>query len=84
MAFLTRLDWRRVAPALVLPQSPAAGVAFWVALPFAAVGVDMAARRSQGGVATAEEFARFISTSPLANLCLVVTWVAAGYHLFAR
>jgi hypothetical protein len=72
------------APALLLPQSPPAGVAFWIAVPVAAVLIDVAARRSRGHSATAEEFIRFISTSRLANYTLVAAWVFAGYHLFAR
>jgi hypothetical protein len=35
-------------------------------------------------VATAEEFARFISTSAVANVALIAAWAFAGYHLFAR
>jgi hypothetical protein len=72
------------APALLLPSSPPLGVAFWVAVPLAAVCIDLLARRSEGRVATAEEFVRFISTSPAANVVLIAAWVFAGYHLFAR
>src|ERR1700733_6078654 len=36
------------APALLLPQSPPAGVAFWIAVPVVAVLIDVAARRSRG------------------------------------
>jgi hypothetical protein len=71
-------------PALLLPTSPPAGVAFWVAVPLAAVLIDVVARRSHGRSANAEEFVRFISTSQLANVALVAAWVFAGYHLFAR
>lgn len=71
-------------PALLLPQSPPVGIAFWVAVPILAVLIDAAARRSDGRAATAEEFARFISTARLANLALIAAWVLAGYHLFAR
>jgi hypothetical protein len=72
------------APALLLPASPAAGVAFWVALPVAGVLLDVVARRTNGQVATAEEFVRFVSTSSVANVALIAAWVFAGYHLFAR
>jgi hypothetical protein len=72
------------APALLLPQSPAVGVAFWVFVPIAAVLIDQAARRSHGRRADAEEFIRFISTSRLANYALIAGWAFAGYHLFAR
>ncbi len=70
--------------ALLLPQSPPVGVAFWVLVPVAAVVIDWAARRSDGRRASAEEFIRFISTSLLANYALTAVWVFAGYHLFAR
>jgi hypothetical protein len=70
--------------ALLLPQSPPVGVAFWVLVPVAAVVIDWAARRSDGRRARAEEFIRFISTSLLANYALTAVWVFAGYHLFAR
>ncbi len=72
------------APALLLPQSPPIGVAFWVAVPVAAVLIDVTARRSRGRRADAEELVRFISTSRLANVALVAAWAFAGYHLFAR
>ena len=49
-----------------------------------AVFVDLFARRSAGRLATAEEFARFISTSRVANVVLIAAWAFAGYHLFAR
>lgn len=70
--------------ALILPQSPAAGVAFWLAVPAAAILIDAEARHSRGHRATAEEFVRFISTARLANLALIAAWGFAGYHLFAR
>jgi hypothetical protein len=72
------------APALLLPQSPPVGVAFWVAVPIAAVLIDVTARRSGGRRADAEELVRFISTSWPANVALIAAWVFAGYHLFAR
>jgi hypothetical protein len=72
------------APGLLLPQSPSVGVAFWVAVPLAALLVDLAARRSGGRRANAEEFVRFVSTSVVANIALIAAWVFAGYHLFAR
>lgn len=71
-------------PALLLPSSPPVGVAFWIAVPLAAVAIDLGARRTHGTVATAEEFVRFISTSRVASVFLVVAWAFAGYHLFAR
>jgi len=71
-------------PSLLLPSSPPLGVAFWVAVPLVALCIDVLARRTGGRVATAEEFVRFISTSPLANVALIAAWVFAGYHLFAR
>lgn len=73
-----------LAPALLLPSNRTVGVVFWLALLVVAVAVDVVARRSAGRVATAEEFARFISTAWLANVALVAAWAFAGYHLFAR
>jgi hypothetical protein len=74
----------QLAPALLLPSSRPAGVAFWVAVVVAACAVDLVARRSQGRLASAEEFVRFISTATAANVVLIVAWAFAGYHLFAR
>jgi hypothetical protein len=73
-----------VTPALLLPSNRPVGVVFWIAVLVATVAVDVAARRSAGRVATAEEFARFISTAWPANLALIAAWAFAGYHLFAR
>lgn len=73
-----------VAPALLLPSNRAVGVVFWLALLVVAVVVDLAARRSAGEMATAEEFARFVSTAWPANVALIAVWGFAGYHLFAR
>jgi hypothetical protein len=72
------------APALLLPSNRPVGVVFWVGLLMVVVAVDLAARRTAGRVATADEFARFISTSPVANVALTAAWAFAGYHLFAR
>jgi hypothetical protein len=69
---------------LLLPQSPGVGVAFWVAVPVAAVLIDTAARRSAGRRSTAEECVRFVSTAWPANLAIIAAWGFAGYHLFAR
>lgn len=48
------------------------------------VVIDLVARRSDGRVATAEELVRFVSTSRVVNIILIVAWAFAGYHLFAR
>jgi hypothetical protein len=72
------------APALLLPPSPCVGVAFWVAVPLAGVVTDLAARRSGGTVANAEEAVRFVGASKVVNAMLILVWVFAGYHLFAR
>jgi hypothetical protein len=74
----------RSLPGLLLPEVPAVGVAFWVALPVAAIVIDQLARRSGGRFANAEEFLRFISTAMSAKVLLVAAWGFAGYHLFAR
>jgi hypothetical protein len=71
-------------PALLLPSSPPVGIAFWIAVPVAAIVIDLVARRTNGTVATAEEFVRFISTSKVADVLLIAAWLFAGYHLFAR
>ena len=81
---MLNLGGHQVAPALLLPPSPPVGVAFWIAVPVAGVLVDLAARRSNGRLADAEEFVRFISTSMVANVLLITAWAFAGYHLFAR
>ena len=60
------------------------GVIFWIAVLVLVVAVDLAARRSAGRFATAEEFARFISAAWPANVVLIAAWAFAGYHLFAR
>jgi hypothetical protein len=73
-----------LTPALLLPSNRPVGVVFWVGLLVVAVAVDFLARRSGGRVATAEEFARFISTAAAANVALIAAWAFAGYHLFAR
>ena len=70
--------------ALLLPSSRPVGVVFWLAVLAAGVFIDLVARRSEGRLATAEEVVRFVSTARLANVALVVAWVFAGYHLFAR
>jgi hypothetical protein len=70
--------------ALLLPQRPGAGVAFWVAVPVVALLIDVIARRSQGRRATAEELVRFLSSARPANYALIAAWGIAGYHLFAR
>jgi hypothetical protein len=70
-------------PALVLPSSRAVGVAFWVGLVVVCVLVDLAARRSRGRLANAEEFVRLISRPTVANILLAVAWTYAGWHLFA-
>jgi hypothetical protein len=77
-------DGHALTPALLLPSNRPVGLAFWVGLLVVAVAVDLVARRSAGQLATAEEFARFISTAAVANVVLIAAWAFAGYHLFAR
>jgi len=80
-------QWR-VAPAVVtallLPDSRAAGVAFWLVVVGAAVVVDQLARRSGGRVANAEQFLRLVTSPRPARIILVLAWAYAGYHLFAH
>ena len=71
-------------PALLLPSSRPAGVAFWLALVVATVLIDLVARRSGGRLANSEEILRFITRPTAANILLVVAWIYAGYHLFAH
>jgi hypothetical protein len=71
-------------PALLLPSSRAVGVGFWIGLAVAGVLVDLEARHSGGRRATAEELVRFITAPVAANVVVVVAWILAGYHLFAR
>jgi hypothetical protein len=72
------------APALLLPASRPAGVAFWLGLVVAAVALDLTARRSNGRLANAEELVRFVTAPMVANVLLVVAWAYAGYHIFAH
>ena len=74
----------RLVPGLLLPETRSAGVAFWIAVIVAFGLVDLAARRSGGRLATAEEFARLVSGPPVANVALVAAWAFAGWHLFAH
>ncbi len=71
-------------PALLLPPSRPAGLAFWLGIVGAIVLVDLVARRSGGRLATGEEFLRLITAPPAANVLLVAAWAYAGYHLFAH
>ncbi len=70
--------------ALLLPSSRPVGVVFWLAVLAAGVFIDLVGRHSDGRIATAEEVVRFVSTARVANVALVVAWIFAGYHLFAR
>ncbi len=72
------------APALLLPQSRAAGVTFWVGIVIVGALVDLAARRSQGRLADAEEFIRLISRTKVAQVLLIAAWCSAGWHSFAH
>jgi hypothetical protein len=70
--------------AVLLPDSRAAGVAFWVAVVLAAAALDRLARRSDGRIADGAQVLRWIAASPALNLAAVAAWAFAGYHLFAR
>lgn len=71
-------------PALLLPNAPDAGVAFWLVWVAVWVVVDQAARRSGGRIPSFDEFLRFITRPAWANALLVVAWGYAGWHLFAH
>ena len=73
-----------LAPALLLPQSRAVGVIFWVGIVAVGVLVDFAAKRSRGVLADAEEFVRLISRTKVAQVLLVGAWAYAGWHSFAH
>ena len=73
-----------VCPALLLPDSRAVGVVFWLAVLAAAVSVDVVARHSGGRMATSGELVRWLTMPVLANAAAVAVWMFAGYHLFAR
>jgi hypothetical protein len=73
-----------VVPALLLPASRSAGIAFWLGFVVIALIIDLVARRSGGRLATAEELVRFVTTPILANGFLIIAWIYAGYHSFAR
>jgi hypothetical protein len=81
---LTLIGHPASVTALLLPHSRVAGVAFWLAAVVAGVLVDVAARRSRGRLATAEELARLISRPRSAHILIVAGWTFAGWHLFAH
>lgn len=74
---------RLSAFALLLPDSRAVGVAFWISWVGMCVLADLAARHSRGHLATAEDSLRWISAPGLAKIALVGAWTFAGWHLFA-
>lgn len=73
-----------LGPALLLPRSKVAGLAFWAALLAAGVLVEMTARRSGGRLATAGELVRLLTRSTAVAVVLVGAWAYAGWHLFAH
>ena len=83
-AGVVTLGGHLTVPRLLLQSNPETDVAFWIAVPIAALLVDLVARRSHGRLANAEELVRFISTPVAANVALVAAWVFAGYHLLGR
>lgn len=72
-----------LVPALLLPASRAAGVAFWLAWVTACVCVDQVGRRSAGVVPTFDELLRFATRPAWANVLAIAAWSYAGWHLFA-
>lgn len=71
-------------PALLLPANRGVGVAFWIAVVVAAIGIELAAHRSRGRIASAEAVVRYLTGSPVGNIVTIAAWAFAGYHLFAR
>jgi hypothetical protein len=72
------------APALLLPANRAVGVGFWVGLVVVCLLVEVAARRSEGRLATAGDLVRLAARPTLVSLVLVGLWSYAGWHLFAH
>lgn len=69
---------------LLLPNSRAAGIAFWLGVLVAAAVIDALARRSAGRVPNSEQMLRLVTLPKAANAFWVVAWAYAGYHLFAH
>lgn len=72
------------APALLLGNSRAVGVAFWIVVIGAAAALDLVARRSRGRVADGEELLGIVASSRVGNAVAIVGWTYAGWHLFAH
>lgn len=72
-----------LVPALLLPASRGAGVAFWLAWVTACACVDQVGRRSAGAIPTFDELLRFATRPAWANVLAIAAWSYAGWHLFA-
>lgn len=69
---------------LLLPDSRAAGITFWLVWFGACVGYEVAARSSSGRFATAEELAASLSANLAGAAACAGLWAYAGWHLFAH
>lgn len=70
--------------ALLLGDSRAVGVGFWIGVVACAVLVELAARRAAATVASFETVMLAVTGPPVARLAAVAAWVYAGWHLFAH
>jgi len=70
--------------ALLLGDSRAVGVGFWIGVVVCGLLVELAARRLRAGIATFETVLRTVTGPPVARIVAVGAWVYAGWHLFAH
>jgi hypothetical protein len=82
--FLVPLRGRAPVPSLLLPSSRPVGLFFWGAVLVVGLVVDQAARQSSGTFASSGDLVRFTTSALPLRVVLVVAWLFAGYHLFAR
>lgn len=73
-----------VLVALLLGDSRAVGVGFWIGVVVCGLLVELAARRLRAGIATFETVLRLVTGPPVARIVAVGAWVYAGWHLFAH
>lgn len=65
-------------------MSEALGVGAWVVLGVGALGLWALSRRAPDAVASPSAVLRRLATGPVARIVLVLCWMWAGWHLFAR
>jgi hypothetical protein len=64
--------------------SAALSYAVWLVLGLVALGLWVRSRSSPGAVARPAVVLQRLATGPLWRIALVLTWMWAGWHLFAR